>query len=99
MRKLFAKLVAGCPLQAMHDLTNRQSWRERGEQMNVVWHHNQIKYLTAKFPDVFRQQSGKTHANSIRKDWTSIFRTPDQVVVDVIRCVPSLFAHSKRIMP
>src|SRR5690606_11697248 len=30
--------------------------------------------------------------------WTPIFRTPDEVVVDVVGCVPGLFAHSNLII-
>jgi len=94
VRKLFPQLVAGRTFQPVHDLANCQGRRKRSEQVHVVWHHNQVKHLTAKLPDVIGQQLGKARANSTLQDWTPEFRTPDKVVVDVVGCVPSLFAHS-----
>ena len=98
VRKLFPQLVAGRTFQPVHNLANCQRRRERSEQVNVVRHHNQVKHLTVKLLDVFGQQFGQAHANIPRQDWTPVFRTPDEVVVDVVGCVPSLFAHSNLII-
>src|SRR5690606_30666751 len=98
VRKLFPQLVAGRTFQPVHNLANCQRRRERSEQVHVVWHHNQVKHLTAKLPDVIGQQLAKARANSTLQDWSPIFRTPDEVVVDLVGCVPGLFAHSNLII-
>lgn len=96
--EFFSQLVAGRSLQPIHDLANCQRRRERSEQVNVVRHHNQVMHLTVKLLDVFGQQFGQAHANIPRQDWTPVFRTPDEVVVDVVGCVSGLFAHSNLII-
>src|SRR5690606_1411912 len=98
VRKLFPQLVAGRTFQPVHNLANCQRRRERSEQVNVVRHHNQVKHLTVKLLDVFGEQFGQAHANIPRQDWTPVFRTPDEVVVDVVGCVSGLFAHSNLII-
>src|SRR5690606_20395431 len=89
---------AGRTIQPVLNLANCQLRRERSEQVHVVWQHNQVMHLTAKLPDVIAQQLAKARANSTLQDWTPIFRTPDEVVVDVVGCVPGLFAHSNLII-
>jgi Glycosyl transferase family 4 len=82
----------------VHDLGNRQSGRERGEQMYVIGHHHQFQHFTVQFRDVLRNQLAQMLSHLTSQYWTPIFRTPDQVVVDVIGGVACSFDHSKRIV-
>src|SRR5690606_23592415 len=98
VRRLYPQLVAARTLQPVQYLPTCQRRRRRSEPVHVGWPHNQVKRLTAKLLDVIGQQRAKARANSTLQDWTPIFRTPDEVVVDVVGCVPGLFAHSNLII-
>ncbi len=96
--ELFPQSVGCCPLQAKHNLLDRQGGRKRRKQVNVVGLNNEFQHRAAKLCDFLVKHFRKTHTDRTTKHRTPKLWRPDEVVVDAVLCVPCSFIHSKRLV-
>ena len=97
-REFFSELMTGVSFKTVHDLIGSYIWLKRHEKMNVIGSHHQIKNFTSKLFHLFRNKINKSIANISSQNRSTILRTPNEVIIDIVSAMSCLFYHSSLII-
>ena len=82
------------PLNAVHNLVGRHRGGKAAKQVNVVGLDNEVKNVTLKRRCLFVNKLLEPFRNLIPEHGSPVLRAPNDVVVNVVGCVPcSLAVH------